>query len=90
MDLETENDWTVSFNPFGEIDVAAFAAALRPWVSLVERKTAERLELTLADAPRGMSMQDVLNKAHERLDEVRPEGVVVGHIDDERPHEAGD
>jgi hypothetical protein len=84
MDLETENDWIISFNPLGDIDLPSFAAALKPWVILAERKTAERIELTLCDAPKAMSMQDVLNKALERLDEICPQGVVVGHIDDER------
>lgn len=84
--MADESAWTISFNPMtdDDIDPEEMKAALAPYVLSIERKNPRRYELTLDDElPSNPPMGEVISDVIFRLGEVYPDGIVVGHLDDD-------
>ena len=87
METETQDDWTISYNPAAgrEVDAEELVAAAAPYVVSAELKSTDRFELVLNDALEDLTdMAAVLWQAMCHLNEAFPGGYVVGHVDDER------
>ncbi|MCV9964694.1 hypothetical protein OIU34_22650 [Pararhizobium sp. BT-229] len=84
--MSDENEWALSFNPRTQedLDVDALKEALAPYVVSVTRKSEHRYELILDDElPDSPVMGEVITNVILMLGELYPDGVVVGHVDNE-------
>jgi hypothetical protein len=84
--MSEENEWSLSFNPMTdeEIDLVALKDALAPYVLSVTRRSEHRYEVILDDElPDNPPMGEVITKVIFLLGEIHPDGVVVGHLDNE-------
>jgi hypothetical protein len=85
--MSDENEWTLSFNPRtqDDVDLATLKEELAPYVLSVTRKSETRYELTLDDElPDFPIMGQVITNVILMLGELYPDGVIVGHVDNEQ------
>jgi hypothetical protein len=84
--MSDENEWALSFNPgmAEDLDLEALKEALAPYVLSAKRASEHRYELILDDElPGSPPMGEVITNVIFLLGELYPDGVVVGHIDNE-------
>lgn len=84
--MSEENEWSISFNPMteDELDLDAFKEALSPYAVSVKHNSQHRYEIVLDDElPGSPPMGEIITRVIIMLGEHYPDGVVVGHLENE-------
>lgn len=84
--MSDENDWAISFNPMTDerLDPDEVKTNLAPYALSVKHKSAHRYEILLDDElPDSPPMGEVITNVIFLLGEHYPQGVVVGHLENE-------
>nr|WP_250807250.1 hypothetical protein [Neorhizobium tomejilense] len=84
--MSDENEWSISFDPRTDedLDTGVMKQLLAPYVLSVKKKSPHRYELLLDDElSESPQMGEVITNVILLLGEHYPDGLVVGHLENE-------